>query len=520
LAESGGGARSWRTRGAQAALWTLVLFVASAIYAPFLANDEPYYLRAVDLRALRQAAQSLEPLAREWSELRGASAPAPATEAASRAVELRLETFERHLEAPSALRARVAEALERVRGLEESHASLAALAQALQNELPSSGEAPQSPWRADVTWPLLESLGDVEWFFALLGPAVGVALLLRLRRRTWFVGALAAAALGFALARAFEAPPGLATRTLKASISRRELFVESAVFAPVPYGYDETNLGEALRPPTWTAAAEMDAQGRYVRGRRAAAGETPPSTQPVEVRAGEPSLNCSRRHLLGVDSLGRDVLTRLVWGGRVSLGVAFGAVALMLAIGVALGLAAGYFRGVFDALFLAVVQTLQSFPSFFLILVAVALLPSRGAHPQLATAAVIGLVSWTGVARLVRAEVLSLRELDWVLAARALGLGDARVLWRHLAPNAAAPAIVSGAFALGSAILVESATSFLGFGVQPPIPSWGAVLRESSAVEHWWILLFPGLAVFATVAAANALGDALRAALDLAEDVS
>ncbi len=513
MAENAGKTRGWRARGARVALWTLVLFVSSAIYAPFLANDEPLSLRALDVRALEKAGQSFEPLAREWSD-----ASASAKGAAARALELRLETFERFLAEGSALRARVVETRSNVEGARASFEELAELARELREALPSTASEVRAPWRAATSWPLFESLSGLEWFFALAWPSAAFALLARPKRRVLLLSGLAALALSSVAARTFDPSPGLATRSLKASITRGELIVERALFAPVPYGFDETNLGEALRPPTWTAAAEMDAQGRYVRGRRAAAsGDAQPSTQPVEVRAGERSLNCSRRHWLGVDSLGRDVLTRLLWGGRVSLGVAFGAVALMLLVGVALGLAAGYFRGAFDALFLVLVQTLQSFPSFFLILVAVALLPSRGAHPQLATAAVIALVSWTGVARLVRAEVLWLRELDWVLAARALGLGDARVLWRHLAPNAAAPAIVSGAFALGSAILVESATSFLGFGVQPPIPSWGAVLRESSAVEHWWILVFPGLAVFATVAAANALGDALRDELDLAE---
>lgn len=490
-----------------------MLFVSSAIYAPFLANDKPLFLRALDLRALHQAGQSFEPLAREWVD-----ASAGAKSVAARALELRLETFERFLAEGSPLHTRVVETRSSVEGVRASFEELAALARELREVLPSTASAVEAPWRAATSWPLLESLSGLEWFFALAWPIVAFVVVARPKRRVLLLSSLAALLLSIVLAGAFDPPLGLATRSLKASIGRGDLVVERVHFAPVPYGYDETNLGEALRPPTWTPGAEMDAQGRYLRGTRAEqAGDARPSTQPVEVRAGEPSLNCSRRHWLGVDSLGRDVLTRLLWGGRVSLGVAFGAVALMLLLGVALGLAAGYCRGVFDVLFLVVVQTLQSFPSFFLILVAVALLPSRGAHPQLATAAVIALVSWTGVARLVRAEVLSLRELDWVLAARALGLGDARVLWRHLAPNAAAPAIVSGAFALGSAILVESATSFLGFGVQPPIPSWGAVLRESSAVEHWWILVFPGLAVFATVAAANALGDALRDELDLAE---
>lgn len=551
-------ARRWpRTWGARCALWTLLALVASAVYAPFLANGAPLYLRAFDLRAVRSASAALPALAEEWRASFAPVGSSPAesiVRAAARAsLELRLELLERSLDPRSELAAHVertaqaVDTLARAPGAAQSQPldpelnarldaavrEFDALAQAVEAALVGVAPAPRSdgaaaaantadagvldlpaPWRTSESWPLLASLSFGSWWFALLFPLAAWVALCGMRTRA---AALAFAALSLAavaLTLGLRAPPGVATRNLKLAIGAGEVLVERAVFAPVPYGFEETRLSEALRPPTWLPSAELDAQGRYVRGARVGAAG---AARPVEVRAGEPSLNSWRRHLLGADSLGRDVLARVLWGGRVSLGVAFAAVLALLALGIVAGLLAGVSRGAFDALFLFVAQTLQSFPSLFLILVAVAALPAHGVHPQVATALVIAAVSWTGVARLVRAQVRAVREREWVLAARASGLSPARVLFAHIAPNALAPALVSGAFALGGAVLAESATSFLGFGVQPPVPSWGAVLRESSAVEHAWILLGPGLLVFATVASANALGDALRERLELRE---
>lgn len=513
-----------------------MLLVASAIYAPFLANDEPYYWRGVDFRALRSAASTLAPLEREWRERIGGSGYSPGGDEAFDALDRRLAAFERHLEAGDELLREVQEARDALHAAHESSqqfshqvwervrtttAELEALAPRVSAALSEPGAPPSTRanarWRAATRWPLFERLGMSDWLMALLAPVVAAALVTKLRARWLLSAALSASVASWALAAAFDPPHALHTRDLKAALARGEVLSERAVFAPVPYGYAETRLSEALRPPTWLPDEDGRVHPSHMRA--GPTGSAPFPSIAVEVRPGEPEPWAWNRHLMGADSLGRDVLTRLLWGGRVSLAVAFGSVALLLALGVAAGLAAGVSRGAFDTLFLIVVQTLQSFPSLFLILVVAALLPARGVHPQIATALVIALVGWTSVARLVRGEVRALREREWVLAARASGLGEARVLWAHIAPNAVAPAIVSGAFALGGAVLAESATSFLGFGVQPPVPSWGAVLRESSAIEHLWILVFPGLAVFATVASANALGDALRKRLELSEAV-
>ena len=215
---------------------------------------------------------------------------------------------------------------------------------------------------------------------------------------------------------------------------------------------------------------------------------------------------------LGTDALGRDVLSRLLYGARVSLWVGFVSVGLAVLIGVTLGLAAGYFGGWTDEAIMRGVDVMLCFPSFFLILAVIAFL-----EPSLTNImVVIGLTSWMGVARLVRAETLSLRERDFVAAARLAGTGSWRTILRHILPNALAPVLVSATLGVAGAILVESSLSFLGLGVQPPDPSWGNMLMEGKDVLEIapWLSLYPGLAILITVLGYNLLGESLRDILD------
>lgn len=201
-------------------------------------------------------------------------------------------------------------------------------------------------------------------------------------------------------------------------------------------------------------------------------------------------------HLLGTDALGRDVLSRMLYGARVSLWVGFVAVGIAVAIGLVLGLLAGYFGGLVDECIMRGVDVMLCFPSFFLILAVIAFL-----EPSLTNImVVIGLTSWMGVARLVRAETLSLRERNFVAAARLQGAGALRILGVHILPNAIAPVLVSATLGVAGAILTESALSFLGLGVQPPTPSWGNILMEGKDVLGIapWLSLFPGLAILVT----------------------
>ena len=215
---------------------------------------------------------------------------------------------------------------------------------------------------------------------------------------------------------------------------------------------------------------------------------------------------------LGTDALGRDVLTRLLYGARVSLWVGFVAVGISLLIGVALGLVAGFFGGLVDEIIMRAVDVMLCFPSFFLILAVIAFL-----EPSLVNImVVIGLTSWTGIARLVRAETLALRKREFVDASRLAGASVLRLLGCHILPNALAPVLVYATLGVASAIIVESSLSFLGLGVQPPDASWGNMLLEGKDVLEIapWMSIYPGFAILVTVLGYNLLGESLRDLLD------
>ncbi len=245
---------------------------------------------------------------------------------------------------------------------------------------------------------------------------------------------------------------------------------DSAVWPPVPHSPDASNLLKRLAPP-------------------------------------------DSANLLGTDDRGRDVMGRVIWGTRISMSVGFVAEGISVIIGAALGALAGFYGRRVDAIIMRVIEIVMLFPVFVLIITLISFLPPSIWNIMI----VLGLTGWTGIARLVRGEMLKLRSSEFALAARASGLRDGRVIFRHLLPNAMSPVLVSATFGVAGAILVESALSFLGFGVPPPTASWGEILSQSKSYLHrgaWWLVVFPGLAIFLTVTAFNLVGAGLRDAMD------
>lgn len=216
----------------------------------------------------------------------------------------------------------------------------------------------------------------------------------------------------------------------------------------------------------------------------------------------------SNMHILGTDSLGRDLLSRIIYGARISLSIGIIAVGIAVLLGIILGCLAGFYGGWADNLIMRFVDIMLCFPTFFLILAIVAVLGPAIFNIMI----IIGLTSWMGISRLIRAEILSLKEREFIQAARAIGCSDIRIIARHLIPNAIGPVLVAAILGVGSAILLESALSFLGLGVQPPTPSWGNILIESKSTlgVAWWLTLFPGLAILITILSFNMIAEGLK----------
>ncbi len=233
-----------------------------------------------------------------------------------------------------------------------------------------------------------------------------------------------------------------------------------------------------------------------------------PDTNNLGERLMPPSLE----HPLGTDQNGRDVLARIIHGGRISLAVGFVSMGIAVSIGILVGALAGWFGGRTDLVISRIIEVVICFPTFFLILTVMAFWPPSIWNIMI----VIGITGWTGIARLVRGEVLKLKNDEFVLSARVTGTGNLVVLFRHVLPHALSPVIVAAAFDIAGAMLTESSLSFLGFGVQPPTSSWGQILGQSKtyARSAWWLVVFPGLVLFLSITSYNILGDRLRERAD------
>ncbi len=244
-----------------------------------------------------------------------------------------------------------------------------------------------------------------------------------------------------------------------------------------------------------------------------------PTESSIRERRQPPSLT----HPMGTDTLGRDILTRLLYGGRVSLTIGLAATVVGITIGTLVGALAGYYGGRVDDLLMRLTDLVISLPRLFMLIIMSLLLrtldvPLLKAYGNVGgIILILGLLSWTGVARLVRGQFLGLKEKEFVEAARALGYGNMRIVFRHILPNTATPIIVAATLSVARTIISESGLSFLGFGVQPPTPTWGNMLnaaQDEMRKGNWWMAVFPGLMIFLTVISINYIGDGLRDALD------
>ncbi|MBA3315734.1 MAG: ABC transporter permease [Planctomycetaceae bacterium] len=471
--------------------WLILVFVSLAIFAPLLANDRPLAYRGANRFDYAEGVRSVRVLLRR-----------AATEPAEKQQELVADAavwLDRMAGAVSRVPAnKLAGLRERLDDTAEGGLSAkeaASLAETLE-ELTADRVTFRSRWG----FPVFASLRELDAYFLTL---ITLCLTLIAARvvstRHWgrravrriatslLITPLAATLLWwlFVPDRVDRTPYKAGVLTVDAERApRAPVLYEMVIWPAVPYALDELDLRGVYKQPGW---------------------------KPTGIE-GDPAARWDAPHWLGTDKIGRDVLSRMLWGGRVSLSVGLVAVGIYVAIGIIVGSLAGFFRGWVDMFISRIIEIVIVFPAFFLILTIVAFL-----GPSLMNImVVIGLTGWTGVARLIRGEFLRLADQEFVLAGRALGYSAPRLIFRHILPNAMAPVLVAATFGVAGAILTESALSFLGLGITVPTPSWGAILdegRDALRIAPWLIYL-PGFAIFATIMSYNLAGEALRDASD------
>jgi peptide/nickel transport system permease protein len=507
------GAMVWRQfrrrRLAVAAAMVIVVLMLLSIWAPFLANDRPLTYVGINRFDYREAGRSAQELARRLAtppnpqpqsgtagDLRGAGASsAEMRQAFGKLMDL----VTQHLPPKSAA--------ELAKWRTDFEAALAgpldnARARQWQRSLRDLCQQHEAQLLPARHWPVMASLSWGDLFFltwsltsltALLWwPRLSAALENRVRSPSrWACGVwlgvpavVAASWWSIVPARIDRTPYKQGVFASSENAAKAPVVFSQVNWPVIPYAIDEDNLDLKTLPP-----AVLDRSTRTADPR--------PWSQP---------------HWLGTDELGRDVLCRMLWGGRISLSVGIVAVAIYVSIGIVVGAVAGYFRGVVDLLISRVIEVVICFPAFFLILTIVAFLGPGLLNIMI----VIGLTGWTGIARLVRGEFLRLVNQEFVLAGRALGYSPWRLTFLHILPNALAPVLVSATFGVAGAILTESGLSFLGMGISVPTPSWGSILADgrSAIFRAPWLIVYPGLAIFVTITCYNLVGEALRDASD------
>ena len=500
-----------KRRLAVAAAGLILALVTTSIFAPLLANARPVYYVGINRFEYQEAARTLRGVLAQQIESLAASKPTTTAETTSKTIALQMSLMADALPADKATELKGLE--QRIlAGLQSSDPKEGSEElRRLQRELRSSFDANSVTLVSKTHWPVFASLNSLDIGFLvanilfLLSPLW--IWLLRLvvssensrRRSRWYL----AIQIGLPLLAGFcwwwMIPSRVDRTDYKAGVlaadpeaAKAPVVFESVLWPPIAYGLDEYDLAGKSAAPAWYPAAWC-----------------PPGKDAASIKL---SSRWSGPHWLGTDESGRDVLCRMIWGGRVSLSVGLVAVAIYVTIGIIVGALAGYYRGWIDLLISRLIEVMICFPTFFLILTIVALVGQNIRNIMI----IIGLTGWTGIARLVRGEFLRLVDQEFVLAGRALGYSPLRIIFRHVLPNAMAPVLVSATFGIAGAILTESALSFLGLGISKPTPSWGGLLADGrDSLQHApWLIHFPGLAIFLTITAYNLMGEALRDASD------
>lgn len=503
--------KQFRRRRLAVASAGLILFLFTvSVFAPFIANGTPFYYYGFNRfeyqEALRNARALLDQLGKEEKPTGEAVVPGkkPENRAATsrgskiKTIERQISSMKRSLKPEK--QAELQTLSDKIAVLGEAgpaNAEAAAELAKIRSTLRQDFDVKKVELVNSAHWPIFASLvwGDIAFMvfnvLLLLVPIWGP--LVNHRIGTEFTG------------RKF--------RTKLAILLGVPLLCGGIWWLTVPQRVDRTRYKSEI-----TSERRNDASPDAAANERLADVKYEKAVWPLipyaldEENLNEQKLKPSLAHWMGTDDIGRDVMSRMVWGGRVSLAVGVVSVSIYVTIGVIVGAIAGYFRGWCDLIISRIIEIVICFPSFFLILTIVAFFGQSIFNIML----VIGLIGWTGVAQLVRGEFLRLGEQEFILAGRALGFSPLRIIFRHVLPNALAPVLVSATFGIAGAILTESALSFLGFGITVPRPSWGGLLSKGRDfnMEAPWMIFFPGFAIFLTITAYNLVGEALRDAAD------
>lgn len=473
-----------KNKMAMASLIIIFLVVFTAVHVPFIANDKPLSLYAVILDDFENEMFLAQEAMTKLNSNAGKD-PAETAEYLGR-FETRVANMNVHLKAEDA--AALEEVRKQVLDATSSTFNPEVMAKALADfEARFYDSTP--PLEKIQTYPVFRTLtvGEI-WFLAAFWLALVVATLLRRFVKTFprFVLAVMIPATIISLTIRHFMPEVTDTKNYRALILS-ESFAGKVVRTPIPFGENENILSRSRTPPSFAAATIEREQGN------------PPNP-----------------HLLGTDTNGRDALTRMIYGSRVAMLIGIFAVGIYTTLGIVIGALAGYFRGWVDLIVSRVIEVVICFP-FLMVILSVQAFLSPSLHNIILT---LGVLSWTGVARLQRGEFLRLVNMDFVSAVRALGGSNMRIIFLHILPNAMGPILVLISFGIAGSILVESALSFLGFGVPQPMASWGDLLNNSRSDPKglWWLTLFPGIAIFMTVTCFNLIGEGVRDALDPRRD--